>query len=386
MEHDSSIGIIGAGPAGCACAYFIKKFAPEINVHLIDYSKPLNTILPTGGGRCNLANSEFDYKELAKNYPRGEKFLYSIFSRFSTANTLTLFDEIGIKTYAQEDGRIFPISNSSKEVREKFLSALKSCNFIKEQALRVDTTSDKKFKVVTDKNSYKFDKLVYSTGGHNGYDMIKRLGITIVDPSPSLVGLVTEKNLSTLMGTKLENVYNKNTKMEGDVLFTHFGISGPLTYKISSVFAKSKLPYILEFDLNRELNDLQDVLNKNPHKQIKNLLGEYIPHKLSEEILKEQDINPETKCHKIDGKMRDKISDSIHGYRLKILSTKKDGETVTAGGVLLDEISPKTMESRKVSGLYFCGEVIDVDGFCGGFNLQNCWSTAYICACTIVEK
>lgn len=380
MEQDSRIGIIGAGPAGCACAYFIRKFAPKISVHLIDFAPPLNTLLPTGGGRCNLANSEFDFKELAKNYPRGEKFLYSVFSQFSTSDTLTLFDEIGINTYSQEDGRIFPISNSSKEVQEKFISALKACHFIKEKALRIEPTNDKKFKVVTDMNSYKFDKLVYSTGGHNGYDIIKRLGITIVDPMPSLVGLVTEKDLSALMGTTIKNIYNKNTQQSGDILFTHFGISGPLTYKISSILAKNKTPYTLEFDLFKDLDDFQEILNKNPHKQIKNLLGEYLPHKLSEQILKEQNIDAETKCHKIDGKMRDKILEAIHKYSLKILSTKKDGETVTAGGVLLDEINPKTMESRKVPGLYFCGEVIDVDGFCGGFNLQNCWSTAFVAA------
>ena len=119
MAHGyKSVAIVGAGASGCICAYYLMKSG--ISVTLFDSGKPLRTILPTGGGRCNLAHAEYDFKELAKNYPRGEKFLYSVFSRFSTYDTLTLFEELGIKTYTQEDGRIFPISNDSKDVRERF--------------------------------------------------------------------------------------------------------------------------------------------------------------------------------------------------------------------------------------------------------------------------
>lgn len=387
MEQDlCKIGIIGAGPAGCSCAYFIKKFAPDFQVVLIDYSNPMRTILPTGGGRCNLANAEFDFKELAKNYPRGEKFLYSVFSRFSTGNTLELFSDLGIETYCQDDGRIFPVSDSSKEVMDKFNNAIKNCGIIKEKALRIEVLENGFFKVVTDMNSYVFDKVVFSTGGHNGYEMIERIGVSVVSPKPSLVGLVSDKKFADLMGTVAKNVYNKNTGLYGDVLFTHFGISGPLVYKISSLYAREEIPYDLEFDLCSELEDLQSLLNNNPHKQIKNLLGEYMPNKLGEYILNDLNIKQDVKCHKIDGKTRDMIENSVHNFKFKIMSTKKDGETVTSGGVSLNMINPKTMESKEIPNLYFCGEVIDVDGFCGGFNLQNCWSTAYVCACGIVEK
>lgn len=375
MEQDFRIGIIGGGPAGCCCAYFLKDYA---NVSVIDSAPLMRTILPTGGGRCNLAHAEFDFRELAKNYPRGEKFLYSVFSRFSTADTLELFEALGIETYTQEDGRIFPVSNSSKEVQEKFTQNIKA-KHIKEKALRIEKDTNG-FKVVTDMNSYRFDKLIFATGGHSGYDMIKRIGVSVVEPKPSLVGLVTREKLSELMGVVINDVYDNESGLSGDILFTHFGISGPLVYKISSVKAKDSLPYKLSFDLSQEINNFQDILNNNPHKFIKNVLGDYIPQRVSEWILDKLGIASDMPAHKVDGRTRDLILGSIHNFEVTVKSTQRDGETVTAGGVNLDKINPKTMESKEVGGLYFCGEVIDVDGFCGGFNLQNCWSTAYICA------
>lgn len=383
MEQELfSVGIIGGGPAGCACAYFINKFYPNIRVSIID-KNPMKTILATGGGRCNIANAEYDFKELAKNYPRGEKFLYSIFSKFATSETLVFFDEIGIETFCQNDGRIFPKSESAKEVYEKFINKI-NVNFIKENALRIEQT-DFEFKVITDMNAYYFDNLIYATGGHSGYDMIKRLGINVIDPKPSLVGLVAKNKYIELMGVKIEDVYNIQTGLSGDFLFTHFGISGPLVYKISSLYARKEMPYNLNFNFVRDLEDFQNILNNNPHKFIKNILSEFIPLALAEVMLKNLNIDPNLKAHKINGKMRDSILAKLTNFEMEIVSTKKDGETVTSGGVDLDSINPKTMESKDIPHLYFCGEVIDVDGFCGGFNLQNCWSTAYICAKAIAN-
>lgn len=128
QELKSRVAVIGGGPAGCACACFLQNIC---DVTVFDFGKILRTLLPTGGGRCNLAHAEFDFKELAKNYPRGEKFLYSVFSRFSTAETLEFFEKIGVKTYIQDDMRIFPISDSSADVRAKMLSALGNTEFIK---------------------------------------------------------------------------------------------------------------------------------------------------------------------------------------------------------------------------------------------------------------
>ena len=160
MEQEStlisnkSIAIIGGGPAGCACANFLQNYGFN-EISLFDSGKFLHTILPTGGGRCNLAHAEYEYKELAKNYPRGEKFLYSVFSKFATAETIQMFENLCIKTYTQEDGRIFPVSNSSKDVREKILKSLK-CKFINEKVENIKPISNG-YKITTNKSTYAFD-------------------------------------------------------------------------------------------------------------------------------------------------------------------------------------------------------------------------------------
>lgn len=361
QELKSKVAVIGGGPAGCICAYFLQDY---FDVTVFDFSSPLRTLLPTGGGRCNLAHAEFDFRELAKSYPRGEKFLYSIFSKFSTSDTIDFFEKIGVATYIQDDMRIFPKSNSSKDVREKFLNALKKVKFIKEKVLRINDN----FTVVTDKGSHNFDYAVISTGGHSSYNMIKYLGHNIIEPKPALAGLKTKEDFSPVSGVSVK-----------DVLFTHQGISGPAVYKISSIKAREKLPYKLSFNFVNDI-DLQTALNENPHKSIKNLISDYIPKSLAEFILKTLDVNIDEKCHRINGKTRDLILDKLQNFEVTALGTVHDSEVVTAGGVDLNEINPKTLESKLIPKLYFCGEVMDIDGFCGGYNLQNCWSTGYVAA------
>lgn len=364
QESKSKVAVIGGGPAGCFCAYNLQN---DFEVTVFEAKAPLYTLLPTGGGRCNLAHAEYDFRELASNYPRGEKFLYSVFSKFSTADTLEFFNKIGVETYTQDDMRIFPVSNSAKDVREKFLAALNKTKFIKESALRVDKKGDG-FKIVTDMNSYYFDKVIISVGGHSGFDIAKMLGHKIIEPKPSLVGLKTREDFSSISGVSL-----------CDVLFTHKGISGPAVYKISSINAREAFPYKISFDFIGDI-DLQTVLNENPHKSIKNLLADFVPKSFAEFVLKRLGINPDEKSHRIDGKTRDKILGALQNFQVTAIGTVPDGEVVTSGGVDLKEINPKTMESKIVSDLYFCGEVLDIDGFCGGFNLQNCWSTAFSAA------
>lgn len=372
------VGIIGAGPAGCACAKFLQDSA---SVTLFDFASPLRTLLPTGGGRCNLAHAEYDFKELVKNYPRGEKFLYSIFSRFSTSDTIDFFESIGIKTYTQDDFRIFPESNSSKQVREMLLKALNKTTIKREKALRLE--DGEKLKLITDMNSYYFDSIIIATGGHASYELFTRLGINIIEPKPALVGLLTKEKLSNLSGVVIENC--KSEGLIDNLLFTHKGISGPLIYKISSLKAKNKFPYTLSIDLCPKDIDLQDLINSNPHKQINNLLSDYIPKRVVNYILEICKISNSQKCHLINAKQRDSILEKIHSLNLTIIGTSPDGEVVTAGGVDLKEINPKTLESKKVKGLYFIGEVLDIDGFCGGFNLQNCWSTAFVASNAILS-
>ena len=392
-----NIAIIGAGAAGCMCAYFLLK--KGLNVTIFDMGSPLRTLLPTGGGRCNLAHAEFDFKELAKNYPRGEKFLYSVFSSFGTADTLSTFEEMGINTYIQENGRIFPESNSAKEVRETILKNIQNANFVKEKVIEI-TVIDNGFKVKTKKNfnlntspqpspqgegaicSYFFTDVILAIGGHSGLKLLEKLDISLIEQKPSLVGLNTKESFKDLSGTVVKGV-NCNGLVD-DLLFTHFGVSGPLIYTISSIKAFEKMPYTLNIDLCPELLDLQNDLNIYPHKEIKNILNKYLPQKLVSYVLK--DIDETTKAHQINGKTRDLILDRIHNYEINITGTNKGEETVTAGGIDLNEINPKTMEFKRIPNLYAIGEVLNIDGFCGGFNLQNAWSTAYICASNFSQQ
>lgn len=377
---NKSVAIIGAGPAGCVCAKFLKNngFCPII----FDKGKYLRTILPTGGGRCNLAHAEFDFKNLTKNYPRGEKFLYSVFSKFGTEDAIQFFKQLGIETYTQEDNRIFPKSNSSRDVQEKLLKALKGCQFVSEKVLSIEKL-DNCYKIITNKSSYAFDVVIVSTGGHGNWDIFNKMDLNIIPPTQALVGLVTKENFSEISGVSIKNVktYGKEFKNSdnGDIIFTHKGISGPLIYKISSIFARKEMPYKLVFQLVKDL-DLQAELNKNPHKEIKNLLGQFVPKSFAEFVLENLDIEKNTPCHKITGKLRDKIYKKLTTFEVTIISKVPDGEVVTCGGIDLKEINSKTMESKKYPNLYFCGEVLDIDGFCGGFNLQNCWSTAFVVA------
>ena len=377
---NKSVAIIGAGPAGCVCAKFLKNngFCPII----FDKGKYLRTILPTGGGRCNLAHAEFDFKNLTKNYPRGEKFLYSVFSKFGTEDAIQFFKQLGIETYTQEDNRIFPKSNSSRDVQEKLLKALKGCKFVSEKVLSIEKL-DNCYKIITNKSSYAFDVVIVSTGGHGNWDIFNKMDLNIIPPTQALVGLVTKENFAAISGVSIKNVktYGKEFKNSdnGDIIFTHKGISGPLIYKISSIFARKEMPYKLVFQLIKDL-DLQAELNKNPHKEIKNLLGQFVPKSFAEFVLENLDIEKNTPCHKITGKLRDKIYKKLTTFEVTIISKVPDGEVVTCGGIDLKEINSKTMESKRYPNLYFCGEVLDIDGFCGGFNLQNCWSTAFVVA------
>lgn len=398
----SKIAIIGAGPAGCACAYFASTDLKDTEVTLFDFAAPLHTLLYTGGGRCNLAYCEYDFKELAKFYPRGEKFLYSVFSKFATSETIDFFKSIGVDTYVQDDLRIFPTSDSAKEVREKILNAIKACGFKKEKVLMINK-EENGFLLTTETKTYTFDKVVIAIGGHAGFELAKNIGHTIVKPKPALTSLISKDSLKPLQGVSLKNVLaevfyenKKTTTAQDDLIFTHSGISGPLAYKISSFCARldynAKNPLVLKLNFLQNQTDIeqnfelafQNKLNANPKKDIKNLVSEFVPKSLSDYILNTNKINPEEKCCKIDGKTRNLIVKALQCFEINITSPAKDGEVVTSGGVCLDEITPKTMQSKLVEGLYFCGEVIDADGLCGGFNLQNCWSTGYIAGNNIV--
>ena len=392
----TKICIVGGGPAGIMAA-IIASQNPENKIYIFDKGIILNTILPTGGGRCNLAHAEYNFKELAKFYPRGEKFLYSIFSRFSTTETLEFFEKIGVNTYAQDDNRIFPVTDSAKDVKQALLKQLDKKNIKKLFEKVVDIQkNDSGFVVRTDKNTHYFDKVVIATGGRgNGQNFAQNLGHNIVELKPALSSFVTkEKDFSGVSGISLKNISaqvffeNKKIKtLNGDFLFTHTGISGPLVYKISSYCAyldygkNNPLKIIINLvgmDFKEFDTALLEALKSNAQKDIGNVLSEFVPKNLALAILKKEKIDSQTKSGQLSKINREVISQTLTGLIFNAVGITKGEEIVTAGGIDLNEINSKTMESKLVDGLYFCGEVIDVDGLTGGFNLQNCWSTGFV--------
>lgn len=380
------LAIVGAGPTGCICAKFLKNAGLDIS--LFDKEKSfLQTILPTGGGKCNLAYAQYDYKELAKNYPRGEKFLYSVFSRFGTSDTLEFFKSIGVETYTREDNRIYPLSNSSKDVREKLLNSIRGINFIKNETVTSIEKKEDGYKIVTNKSSYFFDIVVIAIGGHSNWDILKHLNINIIEPTQALVGLKTKEDFSSLSGVRVDNVEVKvnNKKFSGDLLFTHKGISGPVIYTISSIYAREEFPYKLSIKLT-DANNLQKIFDKNPHKEIINALKELVPKSVGKAILKIANLKEETICANLNKTKRTLIQENLENFTLTITGKIPTGEVVTCGGISLKEVNSKTLEAKNYSDLYFCGEVLDIDGLCGGFNLQNCWSTGYIVSKSIIDK
>lgn len=394
---NKKIAVIGGGPAGVFAAIFASE-NPDNSVFIFEKNNVLKTLLPTGGGRCNLAHNEHDSKELAKSYPRGEKFLYSVFSQFCTKDTIDFFNKIGIKTYVQPDSRIFPVCDSSQEVRNALLRELDCINTKHERVLSVSKEGDV-FKVKTQKTVYDFDKIVVTTGGKGiGHQIAEELGHNIIPLKPALTSLkIKEKFLSELSGLSLQNISAKiiGAKQKaicGDLLFTHYGISGPLTYKISSYFAYEEFnndkPLKISFNLiNKRFEEFDKEFNEElkarAQKDISNLLCEYIPKRLSDLILQKEKINPQTKSGQLSKSERIKLSKNLTEFELNAICAAKGEEIVTAGGVDLKEVNPKTMESKIVQNLFFCGEILDIDGLTGGFNLQNCWSTGFVAGSNI---
>ncbi len=361
FQTNNNIAIVGAGPSGIYCAISILAELEKLNyndfsITIFDNKSPLTTILPTGNKRCNITNAICDIKEFAKNYPRGEKFLYSIFSRYFTYETLEFFKSIGVETYIQEDGRIFPVSNSSYCVREKLLKKLNSY---------------KNYRIVNKKINSKddllnFDKIVLAAGSRGVEGLIKSFNHSIIPYKNALCALVVD-NFCYPRGVSVKS-------LQGDFIFTDNGISGPLAFKISSLRAFSGFPYTIEIDLF-EYQKLKQEIEDNPKKSIGNIVSKLIPKSLAQVLVKDY--------AKKASEVSKKDLMSYSKLKLRIISQKPDGEIVRAGGVNLDEVD-KNIKSKIYPNLWFCGEILNIDGFCGGFNLQNCWSGSWVVAKDIV--
>lgn len=398
MEQEliyKNIAVIGTGAAGGLASVLLSK-NPEINVTAFDVKDPFSSLLPTGGGRCNLTYEENDVREFVKNYPRGEKFLLSVFSKFGQKQTRKLFSDLGVKTYVQPDKRVFPVSDSSKKTIEILNKHLETSNFNfkKEKVVEIKKEANG-FIVITDKSKYKFDAVILTTGGRgNGFKLAENLGHKIIEQKPSLTALdIKEKKFYKLSGLSFKNVEaqikfgkKKFPKCYGDLLFTHKSISGPCVFKISALTAYEEFSSQAPLEITMKLIDvsieeIEKEIKNNSKKTVKNVFAKFAPESFISEILALNKIDANKQTAQLKRNEKELLINSLIAFKMQAEKRMKDSEIVTAGGVDLNEVNSKTMESKLVKGLFLAGEILNIDAFTGGFNLQNAWSGAYIVSC-----
>lgn len=359
----------------------------------------------SGGGRCNVTHQCFENSELVKNYPRGNKELRQVFSQFSVQHTIDWFKQQGIVLKTEEDGRMFPYSDSSQTIIDCFLTLAQKLNISIKTQCEVFTIQKNEgtFSLKTNTGTLLADALVCASGGHNkggAYQLIKNLGHTIDEPIPSLFtfNLPNEPIKKELQGISvpLAHVKINNSKLNysGPVLITHWGLSGPAVLKLSAFAAKDffDLDYrsaiIVNWASPLNLNEIETELKriqkeKNKALPYSNALFN-LPKRLWEFLCFTSGINNTKPWAEISNKHLQQLAASIGNSRFTMegKTTFKE-EFVTCGGVSLKEVDFKTMQSKLVPGLFFCGEVLNIDGITGGFNFQNAWSTAWVCAQSI---
>ena len=410
--------VIGGGPAGMMSAIMAKEAGNE--VILIEKMKSLGRkLLITGKGRCNITSS-LPMEEFIKNTPGNGKFLYSVFNNFSNKDIIKFLNKEGLEVKEERGNRIFPVTDKSQDVLDCFIKKLKKDKVEihyneKVEEILYDKKEDEKIVtgVRTSKGEIKADKVILATGGKSypltgstgdGYCLAQKLGHTITNLKPSLVPIeIFEKSIcKNLQGLSLKNVSikivdNENKKEIysdfGEMLFTHFGVSGPIIlsssahlvrYKnIDEKFKNKNIKIIVDFKpaLSEEkleariLRDFEEFKNK----QFKNSLDKLLPQKLIPVIIKLSNINENKKVNEITKEERKQLVILLKNFTLTLEKLRPIEEAIiTSGGINIKEINPKTMESKLVKNLYFAGEIIDVDSYTGGFNLQIAYSTGYV--------
>jgi predicted Rossmann fold flavoprotein len=398
-----SLAIIGAGPAGVMAAISAAHAAAgspaaaglvDLSVDLLDAGVPLATILRTGGGRCNIANTLSDKQALASQYPRGGKFLFSAFARFGPREIAAWFVSRGCPLAEEDGGRLFPRTGRAETVRDLLAEEARRLGVrVRAQAaVSAVERSAAGFTVTTARGTESFDRLVIATGGAC-HGLARGLGHTVTPLAPSLAALVTREAWpGSLAGLTLPQARcaarfdGKKAAVEtGDLLFTHRGITGPLAFRISARCAY--LPFSASRPLELRLSALpgrsaaeieaavQEAVSRSPNQRVTAALRGLVPRSLAEAVGELAGIDPLLPCNQLDREARRAIARLLDGLPLAVTATEKGAEMVTAGGVALDEVDPRTMESRLAPGLFFCGEVLDIDGFTGGFNLMAAWAT-----------
>lgn len=405
-----SIAVIGAGAAGLIAAGTAASLGADV---LLFETNPKvgRKIYITGKGRCNVTNN-CEVTNILANIPVNPRFLYSALGKFNAQDVMSFFESLGVPLKTERGNRVFPVSDKASDIVDALFS------YVKKQGVKIvfQTVNDilehkNGFLVKTTDKQFIVDRVIITTGGASypntgstgdGYRFAKNFSHSIVSPRPSLVPLVEKGDTcQKLMGLSLKNVrltaLENNKKIFedfGEMLFTHFGVSGPLVLSASAHMRHfGSKEYKLLIDLKPALDEktldkrLLNDFEKYKNSDFINALGELLPRKLIPVIIELAKINPHTKVHSITKTQRASLSKLIKAFPVDISGARPISEAiVTTGGVSVKEINPKTMESKKKTGLYFAGEVIDVDAYTGGFNLQIAWSTGKLAGVSASER
>lgn len=403
--------VIGGGAAGMMCAYNAAQRG--MSVVLVDPNRQLGRkVRITGKGRCNVTNN-CDIKEFMRNIPGDGRFLYSALNRFSPADTIAFFESHGLPLKTERGNRVFPASDNANDVAGLMarLCERSGVTLIRSTAKKILTEGGSVSAVVTEEGTIACRAAAVCTGGLSypltgsngaGYRFARELGHTVTETRPSLVPLESEDDCCAQMqGFSLKNVTLSAYEDErliykelGEMLFTHFGVSGPLVLSASSHmrnFGRAK--YRLEIDLKPALDEkkldariLRD-FEKYSNKEFKNALADLAGHTMIPVLVRLSGIPEDTKVNSITREQRMRLLRLFKAFPVSVSGTRPiDEAIVTAGGVSTKEIDPRTMGSKLVQGLYFAGEVLDLDGYTGGFNLQIAWSTGFVAGNSVLKE
>ena len=403
------LAVIGGGAAGFMTAITAAENGVKRIIILEGTSKLMEKVRISGGGRCNVTNATWIPNELAENYPRGGIQLLESFNRFAAGDVFDWFEKRGLKLKIEEDNRVFPVSNSSLDV----INCLKKEALIRKVEIsikffvkEISKTVDNQFNIFSKgKEIIISENIILSTGGHpSGYKLAQDFGHSIVKPVPSLFTFSTkEPNLKECSGVSIKNIdieiklNNKTFQNRGDLLITHWGFSGPAVLKLSSIAArelfeqKYKCNLIIRWS-NLEYKDLKEKiniikLNKGKMKLINLRPLPFLTKRLWIFLLNKMQINKDKKWADLLAYEREKMINSLLKDKYIISGKGPFGEEfVTSGGVKINEVSFKSMESLICPGLFFSGEVLDVDGITGGFNFQHCWTSGWIAGRAISQS
>ncbi|WP_340154914.1 NAD(P)/FAD-dependent oxidoreductase [uncultured Winogradskyella sp.] len=403
MNTHKDIIIVGGGAAGFFAAINIAEQHPELSVAILERGKEgLQKVKISGGGRCNVTHAEFIPSELVLNYPRGEKELLGPFHNFMTGDTIAWFEERGVELKIEEDGRMFPVSNSSQTIIDCFLNEAKKHNveLLYNHAVKAIHPLNNGFKIETSQGVFESKKILVTTGSNPKiWKLLEDLGHTIIQPVPSLFTFdIKDKRIKDIPGVVAKHaeikVVGTDLESNGPLLITHVGMSAPAILKLSAFGAVelAKRNYNFQIEVNFISLDTESCLDElKNHKQEfakKTLINSTqfdLPKRLWKQLILAANIGENERWADINKQQLENLAEQLTKAIFQVTgkSTFKD-EFVTAGGVDLKEVNFKTFESKLISNLYFAGEVINVDAVTGGFNFQNAWTGAYIASASIM--